>query len=126
MNAYDAPGIGPHQFLYEVMCDQDVDLPIRIQAAKDLSHLLRLPHPVRPPFVPQRYQQCDLFDPHPHNHHFNVMHDQSKDLHQRIDAADSLMAVGLGDYSPPRALSRLYEAGMTLTEFNAMPVKGRA
>jgi hypothetical protein len=126
MNTYDTPGIGPHQFLYEIMCDLDVDLSIRVQAAKDLGYLLRLPHPVRPPFVPQRYQQCDLFDPNPHNHHFNVMYDQSQDLHQRIDAADSLMFMGLGDYSPTRALTRLYEAGLTLTEFNEMLVKGHA
>ena len=37
MNTYDAPDIGPDQFLYEVMCDLDVDMSIRVQAAKDLG-----------------------------------------------------------------------------------------
>ena len=48
MNTYDAPGIGPDQFLYEVMCDPNVDLPIRVQAAKDLGYLLQLRRPVLP------------------------------------------------------------------------------
>ena len=126
MNTYDAPDIGPDQFLYEVMCDLDVDMSIRVQAAKDLGWLLRLGRPLRPPFVAQRYQQVDLFTAGPHDHHFVVMYDRAKDLHQRMDAADALMSVGQGDRSPVRELNRLYEAGLTLTEFNEMLVQGHA
>ena len=126
MNTYDAPGIAPDQFLYEVMCDLDVDLPIRVQAAKDLGYLLQLRRPVRPPFVAQRYQQVDLFDPDPHDHHFHAMYDRAKDLHQRMDAADALMSVGKGERSPLRELNRLYAAGLSLTQFNEMLVQGHA
>ena len=93
-NAYDAPGIGPDEFLYAVMCDLEMDTSVRVQAANFLGYLLRLRRPVRPPFTPQRYQQCDLFDPGPHDHHFRDMYDRSVDLHQRMDAADALMSVG--------------------------------
>jgi hypothetical protein len=54
------------------------------------------------------------------------MYDPTKDLHQRMDAADALMSVGQGDRSPARELMRLYEAGYTLTEFNDMLVQGHA
>jgi hypothetical protein len=126
VNAYDTPGICPDQFLYEVMCDLDVDMSIRVQAAKGLGYLLQLRRPVRPPFVAQRYQQVDLFTAGPHDHHFLVMYDPAKDLHQRMNAADALMSVGQGDRSPVRELNRLYEAGLTLTEFNEMLVQGHA
>ena len=52
------------------------------------------------------------------------MYDRAKDLHQRMDAADALMSVGQGDHAPVRELNRLYEAGLTLTEFNEMLVQG--
>jgi hypothetical protein len=126
MNAYDAPNIGPHQFLYEVMCDLDMDMSLRVQAANYLGYLLKLPHPVRPPFVAQRYQQVDPFDPNPHQHHFRVMYDPANDLHQRIEAADALMSVGQGSHAPVREYNRLCEAGLTLTEFNEMLVQGHA
>jgi hypothetical protein len=126
VNAYDAPNIGPDEFLYAVMCDLEMDMSIRVQAAKDLSFLLQMRRPVRPPFVAQRYQQCDLFDPGPHDHHFKILYDPTKDLYQRIDAAAALMSVGEGDRAPVRELKRLWEAGLTLTEFNDMLVQGHA
>ena len=86
------------------MCDLDVDFYIRIQAAKDLGYLLRLPHPVRLPFVPQRYQQCDFLDKHKHNHDLKVMYDKYKEINKRMDEEDELMEVGLGDYKTQRAL----------------------
>jgi hypothetical protein len=126
VNTYDTPNIGPDEFLYAIMCDLDVDLPIRVQAAKALGYLLQLRRPVRPPFVAQRYQQVDLFTAGPHDHHFVDMYDPSEDLHQRMNAADALMSVGQGNRAPVRELNRLYEAGMTLTEFNEMLVQGHA
>ena len=125
MNAYDTPGIAPDQFLYEVMCDPDMDMSIRVQAANFLGYLLQLKRPVRAPgFVQKRFQEYDLFDAGPYDDHFRVMFDQSKDLHQRMNAADMLMQVGLGDYAPVGQLNRLYEAGYTLTELNEMLVQG--
>ena len=127
MNAYDAPGIAPDQFLYAVMCDLEMDMSIRVQAANFLGYLLQLRRPVRPPaFVQKRFQEYDLFDPGPHDHHFHAMYDPSVSLDQRINAADMLLHVGLGDYSPVSQLNRLYEAGYTLTEFNEMLVMGNA
>jgi hypothetical protein len=127
MNAYDAPGIGPDEFLYAVMCDLDMDMSSRVQAAKDLGYLLQLRRPISPPaFVLKRFQEYDLFDPGPHDHHFKDMYDPSVNLDQRINAADQLLSVGLGDYAPVGQLKRLYEAGLTLTEFNEMLVQGHA
>jgi hypothetical protein len=127
MNSYDTPGIGPDQFLLEVMRDLEMDMSIRVQAANFLGHLLQLRRPVRPPgFVQKRYPEFDLFDAGPHDHHFKVLYDPTKDLHQRIDAADALMHVGLGDFSPVKQLQRIWDAGYTLTELNEMLVMGHA
>jgi hypothetical protein len=126
MNAYDTPGIGPDEFLYAVMCDLEMDMSIRVQAAQALSYLLQLKRPVRAPgFVQKRFQEYDLFDAGPHDHHFRVMFDPAKDLHQRMNAADALQHVGLGDFSPVGQLNRLWGT-MTLTEFNEMLVMGHA
>lgn len=127
MNTYDAPNIAPDQFLYEVMCDLDVDMSIRVQAAHALAYLLQLKRPVRAPgFVQKRFQEYDLFDAGPYDAHFRVMFDQTKDLYQRMNAADALMSVGLGDYSPVKQLQRIWDAGYTLTELNEMLVQGHA
>jgi hypothetical protein len=127
VNAYDAPNIGPDEFLYAVMCDLDMDMTVRVQAAKDLGYLLQLRRPVPPPaFVQKRFQEYDLFDAGPHDHHLKDMYDPSLDLLLRISAAESLMSVGLGDYSPALQLKRLWDAGLTLTELNEMLVMGHA